>query len=95
MTKYYKVFFRNGFCGCDEDGIIKLNEPIEEIFNDLLESTYSFYYGDERFYDDDLEEEEQEGAYLEEVFANSSYEEITEEEYNKAIEDGEEILYSY
>lgn len=96
MSYYYKIEGRNGYCQCDEDFYLKtFYSPIliMDYFEDILESHYSFFTGDDRFYDDDgFSEEEKEKAYYEEVMGNSSFEEISEEEYLEAVENGENII---
>lgn len=92
---YYKIKGRNGWCGCDEDFYLKTSYSptlMEDYFEDVLASCYSFFEGDARFFDDDLSEEEKEDAYYGEVMSNSSFEEISEEEYLEAVENGENII---
>ena len=96
MNYYYIIEGRNGWCGCDEDFYLKTSYSpvlIDNYFEEILASYYNFFTGDDRFYDDDdLSEEEQEEAYYEEVMSNSSIEEISEEEYLEAVENGENII---
>lgn len=80
---YYVVNMSNGFCGCDEDFIIK-NES-ELTWDDFVEK-YTYRYGG--VWDmDDYDEDE----YLEDINNYSSYEEISKEKFDSLKNEYEEV----
>lgn len=99
---YFKITYSNGYCGCEDEYYVKLNDEdankIDQIFEDCFD--YYIFNDDERYMDDiNLEDYENEDdyetalytradAYNELIQYNSTYEEITKEEYDEAIEGG-------
>lgn len=105
--KYFKITYSNGYCGCDDEYYVKLNDEdadkkIDQIFNDNFD--WYAYNSDERFMDDvdpeDYDNEEdyetalsnREDAYDELIRENSAYEEVTKEEYDEEVEWGAQTI---
>ena len=100
---YFRITYSNGYCGCDDEYYVKLNDEdankIDQIFEDNFEG---YAYNDDERYMDDINPEDYEDeddyeaalytAYDELIQYNSTYEEITKEEYDEAIEWGAQIL---
>lgn len=87
MSKYYKFYCSNGFCGCDEEIYIEIEDNcnINEYANDILFNEYSFAEPDERFiygksWGEGITEEEYE-EYQENLTVD--WKEITKEEYEE------------
>lgn len=84
---YIKITYSNGYCGCDEYEYVEVadeNEANEYVTEGVY--NYGFFEPDSRFISDDCDEEEYEQElefYQEDCFANSSWEEITKEEYEE------------
>lgn len=87
MSKYYKFYCGNGYCGCDEEFYEEVEDDcnIDEYAEDILFNNYSFAEPDGRFIDgkswgDEITEEEYE-EYQENLCVD--YKEITKEEYEE------------
>ena len=82
---YFKVFASNGVCGCDEEWLVETEEEDLD-FTDILEQ-YSYesgYAGAE--YDE--ENDDPDVGYENAICENSSWEEITEEEFIRLRDEG-------
>lgn len=104
---YYLGTYRNGYCGCDEEYLLKGNEDeikMYEILEEAMDTYYGFAYPDERYinidrgdyeseeeYDEALEQAEEE--YRDNCFESTILEEITKEEYEEYKNDNYPILY--
>lgn len=95
---YFRITYSNGYCGCDDEYYVKLNDEdankIDQIFEDNFER---YAYNDDERYMDDINPEDYAAAlytaYDELLIQyNSTYEEITKEEYDEAIEWGAQII---
>lgn len=80
---YIKIVYSNGFCGCDEEHFLEVDdvEDAEREFSDGIEY-YGFFWPDTRFVDDE-EDEEELISYQDGVYDYSYWEEITKEEYEE------------
>lgn len=95
--RYWKAELGNGFCGCGENFIFRMEEdgydPLDD-FMDFLAGYYGYFEGAAGITLGTAEEVEREEADIEyedynmEMVDNSYVEEITEEEYNQLVEDG-------
>jgi hypothetical protein len=90
--KYYKVEMGNGYCGCDDNFVVTTDDDTELSLADCMEM-YVYADGAAGISPDD--EEFAEYPYEENVADNSTWEEITEEEYRKLVDEEywEEISY--
>ena len=79
--RYWKVEMGNGYCGCDEEFVTKTNDNEELNFEDCL-CMYSYSDGAAGI---DLEDEEFEEYTYADIAEDSTWEEITEEEYQFLI----------
>ena len=81
MTNYFKVHCSNGFCGCEEEFLVK--SDLEYVDCEDVLSVYAYSEPDSRFIDDD------EFGY-EEYQDNISidWEQISKEKFNELIEWG-------
>lgn len=86
---YFKITYRNAFCGCEEEHYIEAESEIEadKILADGMDS-YDFYWPDNRFvdprdYGTTEEYDEAVDEYMAEIAMNSTCEEITKEEYEE------------
>lgn len=90
---YFKMVMSNGFCGCEEEEYVELNNEKEA--NEYLDeciASYSFFEPDSRFVNEDdynsYEEYEADVEYYQDgIYEYSYFEEITEEEYNENKEE--------
>lgn len=103
---YFKITYSNGHCGCDDEYYVQLNDEEANKIDYIFEEYFGWYAfnNDERFMDDvdaeDYENEEdyktalyeREDVYDELIRENSTYTEITKEEYDEAVEWGEQII---
>lgn len=87
MSKYYKFYCSNGYCGCGEEFYEEVEDDcnIDEYAEDILFNNYSFAVPDGSFIDgkswgDEITEEEYE-EYQENLCVD--YKEITKEEYEE------------
>ena len=80
---YIKIVYSNGFCGCDEEHFLEVDdvEDAEREFSDGIEY-YGFFWPDTRFVYDE-EDEEELISYHDGVYDYSYWEEITKEEYEE------------
>lgn len=79
--RYWKVEMGNGYCGCDEEFVTKTKDDEELNFEDCL-CMYSYSDGAAGI---DLEDEEFEEYTYADIAEDSTWEEITEEEYQFLI----------
>ena len=79
--RYWKVESGNGLCGCDDEWLMEQND--EPSMGDIMECyTYATgYAGQENYISDYDDEEEYWEDYETDIMENTSYEEITEEEF--------------
>ena len=84
--RYWKVEMGNGYCGCDEEFVTRTIDNEDLDFEECL-SMYSYEGGVAGLNPDD--EEFEECSYEECIAENTTWEEITKEEYQSLIdEDG-------
>lgn len=78
--KYFLVNARNGYCGCDEEYLLEMRDDAsdDEIYSTILE-TYSYESGAAGIDPDD--EEFEEYSYEECIADNTTWDEISEEEF--------------
>lgn len=82
--KYYKVEMGNGYCGCDDNFVVTTDDDTELSLADCMEM-YVYADGAAGINPDD--EEFAEYPYEENVADNSTWEEISEEEYRKLVDE--------
>ena len=82
--KYYKVEMGNGYCGCDDNFVVTTDDDTELSLADCMEM-YAYADGAAGINPDD--EEFAEYPYEENVADNSTWEEISEEEYRKLVDE--------
>lgn len=87
MSKYYKFYCSNGYCGCDEEFYEEVEDDcnIDEYAEDILFNNYSFAVPDGSFicgksWNDEITDEEYD-EYQENLCVD--YKEITKEEYEE------------
>lgn len=85
--KYFEVHASNGLCGCDEEWVTATEKDDLDFYEDVLQQ-YSYesgYAGMEYDEDEWAENDEEDGdpavGYENAIGENSSWEEITEEEF--------------
>lgn len=86
---YYKIECGNGYCECDDEWVTCYEEKPNEdaLYRDAYES-YVYvdgFAGNENEYETVEEEEEWWEWYEQSIWDNLSIEQITEEEYNRLI----------
>ena len=88
--KYYKVECGNGYCGCNEEWVMFMNDDsTEEEIYDMIYNCYSYVDGfaqDGTQYLNGRELEEWWYVYNAQIWENMSYEEVSEEEYYRLID---------
>lgn len=82
--KYYKVEMGNGYCGCDDNFVVTTDDDTELSLADCMEM-YVYADGAAGINPDD--EEFAEYPYEENVADNSTWEEISEEDYRKLVDE--------
>lgn len=82
--KYWKVEMRNGYYGCDDNFVTKTEDDTELTFSDCMDM---YVYADGAAGIDPDDEEFEECSYEETVSDYSSWEEISEEEYRKLVDE--------
>jgi len=83
---YIKVVYSNGYGGCDEETYVEVKDEEEAgIYFDENADFYSFFEPDERFID--TEDDEAYNLYQQDIWDNSYWEEVSEEEYRENTED--------
>lgn len=82
--KYYKVEMGNGYCGCDDNFVTTVDDDAELSLTDCIEM-YTYADGAAGINPDD--EEFAEYPYEENIADNSTWEEISEEEYRKLVDE--------
>ena len=86
---YFKMIYTNGYCGCDEEEYVELeNEKEAEAYFMEAVYNYGFFEPDARFVDPEDYETEDEYQiaiedYQDEIFDNSWYVDVTKEEYER------------
>ena len=85
--KYIHVNAGNGYCGCDEEFLMKFEDDMSDndIWDEVL-CNYSYIDGAAGLDPDD--EEFEEYSYEECIGDNTGYKEISEEEYKQLLEEG-------
>lgn len=83
---FIKVVYSNGYAGCDEESYVEVanKEEARAYFEEGI-YLYSFSDPDERFID--MEDDEEYDFYQQDIWDNSYWEEISEEEYRENTED--------
>lgn len=83
---FIKVVYSNGYAGCDEENYVEVaNEEEARAYFDENADLYSFFEPDERFVD--MDDDEAYNFYQQDIWDNSYWEEISEEEYRENTED--------
>lgn len=90
---YFKITYRNGYCGCDEECYVIADSEYDVWDKNVKEEEYSFYWDEcyaHDFIDDTIEdefnrEEEMWRSYHDEIGYHTTVEEITKEEYEDNI----------
>ena len=80
--KYIQVFVSNGFCGCNEEYLLEEPDNVDDkwIMSDIFD-TYSYESGAAGINPDD--EEFEEYSYEDCIIDNTSWEEISKEEFER------------
>lgn len=84
--RYIHFYGTNGYCGCDYDEYLEVEDdtPAKEIDRYSEEFAYEWAESYEyvaRGWDSDWESEDERNSYYEDAFSNANWEEITEEEF--------------
>ena len=82
--KYYKVEMSNGYCGCDDNFVTVVDDDTELSLADCMEM---YMYADGAAGIDPNDEEFADYLYEENIADNSTWEEISEEEYRKLVDE--------
>ena len=82
--KYYKVEMGNGYCGYDDNFVVTTDDNTELSFADCMEM---YIYADGAGCINPDDEDFAEYSYEENVLDNTSWEEISEEEYRKLVDE--------
>lgn len=83
--RYWKVEMGNGYCGCDEEFVTETKDNEVLSFEDCL---FMYAYSDGAAGIDPEDEEFEEYSYEDCIAENTTWEEITEEEYQILIDIG-------
>lgn len=84
---YFKVFASNGICGCDEEWLVETEKEDLDFYEDILcYYTYECGYAGMEYDEDDWAEYDEEDndpyvGYENAICENSSWEEISKEEF--------------
>lgn len=95
--RYYKMFFSNGYCGCDEIYLLKTEtELTNEDFKGYLDCYYSYSDGFAGFdndwesnydsYDDFWDD------YIESILDNSHYNEVSKVYFDELVDYGYDVI---
>jgi len=82
--RYWKVEMGNGYCGCNEEFVTKTKDNEVLSFKDCL---FMYTYSDGAAGIDPEDEEFEEYSYEECIAENTTWEEITKEEYQALIDE--------
>ena len=82
--KYYKVEMSNGYCGCDDNFVTTTDDDTELSLTDCMEM---YVYADGAAGIDPDDEEFAEYPYEANIADNSTWEEISAEEYRKLVDE--------